>query len=143
MTISRLECFQKHLVVYCLAVKWESLWPGRHVENSQAKTKHWPGHKLSHFTAKAEEHDLFFVCLMQYCQDKVTVFKKKITFFYDIFSKLPTAALIHEVEINSLCVCETAWKHNQISEGQSSCVAQEKDTERKQQMLIDFSQTLE
>ena len=32
MPISRLKCFQNHLVVYCLAVKWESLWPGIHVE---------------------------------------------------------------------------------------------------------------
>ena len=30
MPISRLKCFQNHLVVYCLAVKWESLWPSRH-----------------------------------------------------------------------------------------------------------------
>ena len=30
MPISRLKCFQNHLVVYCLAVKWESLWRGRH-----------------------------------------------------------------------------------------------------------------
>ena len=30
MPISHLKCFQNHLVVYCLAVKWESLWHGRH-----------------------------------------------------------------------------------------------------------------
>ena len=32
MLISRLKCFQNHLVVYGLAVKWESLWRGRHCE---------------------------------------------------------------------------------------------------------------
>ena len=30
MPFSRLKCFQNHLVVYCLAVKWESLWRSRH-----------------------------------------------------------------------------------------------------------------
>ena len=30
MPISHLKCSQNHLVVYCLAVKWESLWRGRH-----------------------------------------------------------------------------------------------------------------
>ena len=30
MPISRLKCFQNHLVVYGLAVKWESLWRRRH-----------------------------------------------------------------------------------------------------------------
>ena len=34
MPIFRLKCFQKHLVGYCLAVKWESLWPGSHIEQS-------------------------------------------------------------------------------------------------------------
>ena len=42
MPISHLKCFQKHLVVYCLAVKWESLWPGSHVEISWGNTKHRP-----------------------------------------------------------------------------------------------------
>ena len=42
MPISRIKCFQKHLVVYCLAVKWESLWPGSHVEISWGNTKHRP-----------------------------------------------------------------------------------------------------
>ena len=42
MPISLLKCFQKHLVVYCLAVKWESLWPGSHVEISWGNTKHRP-----------------------------------------------------------------------------------------------------
>ena len=42
MPISRLKCFQKHLVMYCLAVKWESLWPGSHVEISWGNTKHRP-----------------------------------------------------------------------------------------------------
>ena len=32
MPISPLKCFQNHLGVYCLAVKWESLWRGRHCE---------------------------------------------------------------------------------------------------------------
>ena len=40
MPISLLKCLQKHLVVYCLAVKLESLWPGSHVEISWGKTKH-------------------------------------------------------------------------------------------------------
>ena len=42
MPISHLKCFQKHLIVYCLAVKWESLSPGRHVEISWGNTKHRP-----------------------------------------------------------------------------------------------------
>ena len=54
MPISRLKCFQNHLVVYCLAVKWESLlrlvggaWYFLNLIST------WlPGHKLSHFTAK-------------------------------------------------------------------------------------------
>ena len=42
MPISLLKCFQKHLVVYCLAVKWESLWPGSPVEISWGNTKPRP-----------------------------------------------------------------------------------------------------
>ena len=42
MPISLLKCFQNHLVVYCLAVKWERLWPGSHVEISWGNTKHRP-----------------------------------------------------------------------------------------------------
>ena len=42
MPISHLKCFQKHLVVYRLAVKWERLWPGSHVEVSWGNTKHRP-----------------------------------------------------------------------------------------------------
>ena len=42
MSISLLKCFQKHLVVYCLAVKGKSLWPGSHVEISWRNTKHRP-----------------------------------------------------------------------------------------------------
>ena len=42
MPISLLKCSQKHLVVYCLAVKWKSLWPGSHVEICWGNTKHCP-----------------------------------------------------------------------------------------------------
>ena len=31
--ISHVKCFQKHVLVYCLAVIWESLWRGHHAEN--------------------------------------------------------------------------------------------------------------
>lgn len=39
LSISRLKCV-KHILVYCLAVIWENLWHGCHVENRRAKTKH-------------------------------------------------------------------------------------------------------
>ena len=56
MPISCLKCFQKHLVVYCLAVKWESLllnrWAVPWLSPQLRKSTWLPGHKLSHFTAK-------------------------------------------------------------------------------------------
>ena len=45
MPISRLKCFQNHLVVHGLAVKWESLWRGRHC-------------KICWRNAKFRSHDL-------------------------------------------------------------------------------------
>ena len=62
LPILHVKYFQKHTLVYCLAVTLKCLWPGRHVENGRAKLKHRPTCSTSlsvQFSARAW---LFRVC---------------------------------------------------------------------------------
>ena len=37
LSISRLKCFQKHILVYCLVVIWERFWPGCNLKTDEPK----------------------------------------------------------------------------------------------------------